>query len=255
MQINITGKNLKITTSIRDYINKKITKVIDDFEQPVNCDVILEVEKKRHIAEVILRGDTGRFYLKKSDMDLYKAIDNVLQSADISVKKFKERQKDRKHRKPPKRFSKQRRPSVKMRTKKILVDNVKPMTVEEAILQLKYLKQDVLVFHNAKNFQNYILFKNRNLYNLIQPKSSFLPKFLTIPFGKNRYNLISITYNNKIQKIKKKKLELKIMDYINAHNTIVNTQNLKYLIFENEETGKINLLFRINKNLIGQYEY
>ena len=78
MQLNITGKNIELTAGIRDYINKKITKLIADFEHPVNCDIVLEVEKNRHIIEIILSGDSGRFYFKKAADDLYKAIDNTI---------------------------------------------------------------------------------------------------------------------------------------------------------------------------------
>ena len=63
MQINITGKNMKITKALRDFVNKKIKKVIVDFERPIDCEVILSVEKNnRHIAELIISGDSNKFY-------------------------------------------------------------------------------------------------------------------------------------------------------------------------------------------------
>ncbi|MBU1075931.1 MAG: ribosome-associated translation inhibitor RaiA, partial [Spirochaetes bacterium] len=155
MQFNITGKNIKVTKGIRDYVNKKIAKVLEDFEHPVNCEVILDVEKKRHIAEVILSGDSGRFYLKKSANDLYKSIDLVIQSADISIKKFKDKQKDRKARRDKPVYHRSYNRNIIV--KRLQVENIKPMSVEEAILQLKYLKQNILVFRNATNFNTYIL--------------------------------------------------------------------------------------------------
>lgn len=253
MQFNITGTNLKITKGIRDYVNKKITKVINDFEHPVNCNVILKVEKNRHIAEVILSGDSGRFYLKKTENDLYKSIDSVVQSADIKVKKFKDKQKDHKMRN--KNIIHKRTFYREVNIKKIKVEDLKPMSIEEAILQLKYIRQNILIFQNAKNFNAYVLFKNKRTFNLIQPKISFLPKFLFPKSKRSKYNSLSLTYNNKIKKIKRKKVILKTMPYKEAFAEIVNNRNLGYLIFENFDTEKMNIFFRINKNLIGNYEF
>ncbi len=132
MEINITGKNIKITKSIRDYINKKIFKVISDFEHPVNCDIVLEVEKNRHIIEIALSGDSGRFYFKKAADDLYKAIDNIIRVANISIKKFKQKQKNHKFKN---RKNKKSHYTRKIIVKNLKVNDIKPMAIEEAVLK------------------------------------------------------------------------------------------------------------------------
>lgn len=254
MEITITGKNIKITAGIRDYINKKITKVISDFEHPVNCDIILEVEKKRHITEVLLSGDTGRFYFKKNSDDLYKSIDNVIHAAHFSIKKFKEKQKDHKFRN--KRNIRQEKFIRKIRVKNIEVKDIKPMTVEEAVLQLKYIRQNILVFQNAKNFQTYVLFKSMEEYRLIQPKRSSFFSFLTRSSKKKSHIILLLSYNNnKVSKIGRKKAEFDSISYSQAYDKIVGSKDLNYLIFKNIDSGKIDIFFRINKHLLGYYEY
>jgi len=89
----------------------------------------------------------------------------------------------------------------------------------------------------------------------MQPKISFLPKFLFPRSKKNRYNILSLTYNHKIEKIRRIKIPLDVFSYNKALNNISGNRNLFYLIFENEETQKINVLFKISRNLIGSYEF
>ncbi len=254
MEITITGKNIKITAAIRDYINKKITKVISDLEHPVNCDIILEVEKKRHITEVLLSGDTGRFYFKKNADDLYKSVDNVIHAAHLSIKKFKEKQKDHKFRN--KRIIRWEKFTRKIRVKNIEVKDIKPMTVEEAVLQLKYIRQNILVFQNAKNFQTCVLFESMEGYSLIQPKRSSFFSFLFRSRKKKRYIILLLSYsNNKVSKIGRKKAEFDSISYSQAYDRVAGSRDLNYLIFENSDSGKIDIFFRINKHLIGYYEY
>ena len=231
MEINITGKNIKITASLRNYINKKTFKLISDFEHPVNCDIVLEVEKKRHIIEIALSGDSGRFYFKKTADNLYKAIDNIIRVANISIKKFKQKQKNHKFKNKKNKKSHYTR---KIIVKNLMVNNIKPMAIGEAVLQLKYIKQNILVFQNAKNFQTYILFKNSEGYNLIKPRASFFSKIfskLAKLAKKNKYDVLLLTYkNNKISKTRQKKAAFDTLSYSYAYNNLVNNRNLNYLI-------------------------
>ena len=255
MEINITGKNIKITKSIRDYINNKITRVISDFEHPVNCRIVLEVEKKRHISEIILSGDAGRFYFKKEADDLYKSIDSTMQAAHISIRKFKEKQQSHKIGNRKMDWGTGRKYRGGIRVKNIEVKDIKPMTIAEAVLQLKFIRQNILVFQNAKNFRTYVLFKNAEGCNLIQPKTSFFD-FLFRFSKKNEYHVFLISIiKEKVKKIRKKSAVFDSISYAEAYDTMAGKKNLDYLIINNIDSGKINILFRINRNLLGYYEY
>ncbi len=259
MQINITGKNLKITPSLRDFINKKMTKLINDFEHPINCEVVIEVEKLKHIAEINISGDSGRFYFKKDAHNLYQAIENVVHAANVSIRKFKEKQKDRKS-----RIRKEYRPSVApsrplekdYRIQKLNRDQIKPMTLEEAILQLKYLKQNILIFNNSVNFQTSILIQDQNYFNLIQSEKNFIQKLFFWKKNKKEYTKISLfEKNNKVKKIRKQKMKFEISNYQNNLEKILQSPQLSYVVFRNQVVNKICIFFRIHKNYLGYYEF
>ncbi|MDD5065940.1 MAG: ribosome-associated translation inhibitor RaiA [bacterium] len=258
MQINITGKNLKVTPSLRDFINKKITKLVNDFEHPVNCEVIISVEKLQHIAEIIISGDHGRFYFKKDARDLYQAVESVVHSANVSIRKFKEKQKDRKM-KPRKDAKPEYRPPViqdrNYRLQKLNPSDIKPMTLEEAVLQLKFLKQDILIFNNSKGFRTSILIQDQNYFNLIVHDQPLLSHFLFWKKKRKEYSKILLYYsNNKIKTIKKQRLNPELLNQTDALQRILYNKNMVSIVFRNKETEKTDIIFRINKNYLGYYE-
>lgn len=260
MQINITGKNLKITPSLRAFINKKVAKIVNDFEHPVNCEVIISVEKLQHIAELVLHGDHGRFYFKKDSHDLYQAVESVVHSANVSIRKFKEKQKDRKIRSakeiragvPPQPSAGQDR---NFRLQRLNPGDIKPMTLEEAVLQLKFLKQDILIFNDAGTFQASVLIQDQSYFNLIAPRVPFLSRLLP---GKEKkkiyYKFLLYSKNNRLKRVKRKKLTPETMTLESAVQNLLADKHRDYILFKIEPENKALILFRINKNYMGVYE-
>ncbi len=256
MQINITGKNVKITKALRDFINRKVKKVVEDFEHPIDCEVILSVEKNnRHIAELIISGDSNKFYFKKESKDLYGTIEGVIHSADLKIKKFKERQKDKNRKKRSSMKYGNNRKSTKRKSFNITtedVNSIKPMSIEEAVLELKFLKNPFIIFRNSKDFNTYILYKSDDSdnYNIIMPQITFLGKL----FNKNSGNYVNnvINYNNgKIKIVSKAKLEIERMS-TNEAIEYMKQNKIDFKIFINENDEFV-LLFVKSKNLYGRY--
>ncbi len=255
MQIIITGKNVKITKALRDFVNKKVTKVIDDFEHPIDCEVILSVEKNnRHIAELILSGDSNKFYFKKESSDLYASIEEVIRSADLKIKKFKEKQKDRKRKnKKIEKSTKNRQSKSRISIKTEDINSIKPMSLEEAILEIKFLNSSFIIFRNFKNFHTYILYKKENsdYYNVILPRISWLNKIFKKGV-ENSYINMSISYKNgKAKIVKKEKINVPQMDTSEAIKYILDNK-LRFYIFI-DENDELVLLYMIKKNQFGRY--
>ena len=78
MQIEITGRNVDVTDAIKDYARRKIQKVVDGFSSVENVRVILDIQKIRHIAEVVVQGRQRlRLEASETSEDLYASIDLV----------------------------------------------------------------------------------------------------------------------------------------------------------------------------------
>ena len=99
MDIQITGRNLEITTPIRNLINEKFGKLTNHFKNITNVHVILKVSKKfQHDAEVHVDLSHGNLFAKTRSEDMYTSINLLVDKIDRQVVKHKEAFKDHKDR-------------------------------------------------------------------------------------------------------------------------------------------------------------
>jgi putative sigma-54 modulation protein len=102
MNLLLTGQHVDITPALRDYVEKKLDRVIRHFDQIIDIAVILGVEQpsekdKRQRAEVNLRVKGQVFHLDHYAEDLYAAIDFLVDKLDRQVLKYKSKVQDHKH--------------------------------------------------------------------------------------------------------------------------------------------------------------
>jgi len=91
MQINLTGHHVDLTDSLRDYVESKLEKLERHFDQVVNVQVILSVEKLRQKAEATVHLSGNNLYADDTQEDMYAAIDGLIDKLDRQVVKHKEK--------------------------------------------------------------------------------------------------------------------------------------------------------------------
>ena len=91
MEIKITSKGLKITDAIRNNLDNKITKVFHGLNGITSAHISLNIEKKRHIAEVTVLSERRVFHATDVTDDLYISMDGVLKKIEKHLKKIKGR--------------------------------------------------------------------------------------------------------------------------------------------------------------------
>ncbi len=175
MRTRISGKNIDITNALRDKVEKKLSKFGKYFSPDTEAQVTLSVEKNRHIIEVtipfngvILRGE-------EATGDMYTSIDNVVDKLERQMR----RQKTKLERKvkdgsikfdnwapSPTEYEDEEVRIV--RTKRFAM---KPMPVEEAVLQMELLGHSFFVFSNAETEEvNVVYVRKDGNYGLIEPE-------------------------------------------------------------------------------------
>ena len=80
MQLNISGHHVELTPALKDYVNTKFEKLERHFDHISNCQVTLEVEKVRQMAEATLHVIGGEIHAKAESEDMYAAIDALVDS-------------------------------------------------------------------------------------------------------------------------------------------------------------------------------
>ncbi|EON93741.1 ribosome-associated, sigma 54 modulation protein [Marinobacter lipolyticus SM19] len=97
MQLNISGHHVELTPALKDYVSGKFEKLERHFDHISNCQVTLQVEKVRQMAEATLHVIGGEIHAKAENDDMYAAIDSLIDKLDRQILKLKEKNVDRMH--------------------------------------------------------------------------------------------------------------------------------------------------------------
>jgi len=94
MQISISGQHLDITESLHNHVSEKVEKISRHFDHVTNTNVVLQVEKKRHMAEATINTKGAMIHASSTSDDMYAAIDSMVDKLDRQVIKHKEKMTD-----------------------------------------------------------------------------------------------------------------------------------------------------------------
>ena len=94
MQLTLTGHHIDVTPALRDYVEKKMDRVVRHFDQVIDVHCVLTVEKLQHKAEATLGVSGAVIHADSIDGDMYAAIDALADKLDRRVRKHKEKLTD-----------------------------------------------------------------------------------------------------------------------------------------------------------------
>ena len=175
MQTSVTFKNLDSSEHLKNYVSDKLDRFDRLLDNPAGANVVLRVEKFRHIAEINISGDRMTINGKEETEDMYSAIDMVLDKLEKQIKKGKEKTRERRSKAKAKAQTNSGEAAAELdddQPPQVKVKNIdyKPMDVDEAVLQMGLTSESFLVFTNARTDQINVLYRrNDGDLGLIQP--------------------------------------------------------------------------------------
>ena len=177
MQTSVTFKNIDPSESLKSYVQDKLNRFDRFLDNPAEANVVLSVEKFRHIAEINITGDRLKINGKEETNDMYSAIDMVLDKLEKQIKRSKEKIRDRRGNRGAVRtgeivgFAETAAPEEEGEGEIIIrTIDYKPMDAEEAVMQLDLADDNFIVFTNARTDEiNVVYRRNDGHYGLIQP--------------------------------------------------------------------------------------
>ena len=174
MQVMVTFRHVDPTDGLRSYAEEKVQRIHKYLRRPIEAHVILAVEKQRHIAEVVVTANHVNITATEETDDLYSAIDLAMGKVERQAKRHAAKYKEHKGGTPtaatatPPADADRPRPAIQ--TQRVTVN---PMSVDEAVIQLKVLKDDFLLFTNAATETLSVLYRRKDgNYGLIEPDLS-----------------------------------------------------------------------------------
>ena len=183
MTIEITGRKIEVTPALKSFTEKKLKKLDRVLEGITEAHVILGVEKHRHKAEIIVHSRLAQLSGSATTDDLYASIGGVLEKIERQAKKLKEKRSwgtkrakgmgtirtPRSEREPRPVGPAPGEPEPRLiRTRRYAV---KPMSIDEAVMQVQDSRVAFLVFREAASQRVSVVYRRPDgNFGLIEPE-------------------------------------------------------------------------------------
>ena len=97
MNLSITGRHLDITPAIREYVTNKLARVSRHFDNVIDTQVILSIDRLNHTADITMRRRGKDIHGQATDENRYAAIDLLVDKIDRQVIKYKTKVQNHAH--------------------------------------------------------------------------------------------------------------------------------------------------------------
>ena len=182
MNLIIKGKQIEVTDSVDNYVRKKMNKLEKYFDQILEAVATISVEKNRHIFEVTLQAKKSIIRAEEESDSIFNSIDRVVERLERQIIKYKEKL----YSKSGGEYNKEKITDISeietistdviteqerkiVRTKRFVI---KPMSPEEAGLQMELLGHNFYVFSNEETAQFNVIYKRKDgNFGLIEPEA------------------------------------------------------------------------------------
>ena len=177
MNIVITGKELKATDAIKDYVEKKLERIERYFEgEEINASVKIKSEREMQIAEMQVNVKGYSIRAVTETKDLYASIDkniDILEGQIRKIKTKKEEMNKDESIKIKESISIEGASVVENEVIKTLYYDIKPISVEDAKLKLEEKVGNIfLTFVNVDTGKVNVIFKLKDSenYGIVEPE-------------------------------------------------------------------------------------
>jgi putative sigma-54 modulation protein len=183
MQMSVTFRHMDATEALKDYAQEKVDRIRKYFPDPIKAHVVLECDRGyNHHADVIITLHNGIVIAgEETTEDMYSSIDLVMAKIERQVRRYKEKIRSHKggdsiHGQREVRHSVVEVPDEAPRAQeprfKIIRESkfvARPMTPEEAVMQMNLLNNDILVYTSAGSHDvNVVYRRGDGTYGLIE---------------------------------------------------------------------------------------
>lgn len=176
MKITITGRKVNLRDNFKELAKKKLSRFDRIFDEDAEADVVVTVERNRQTVETTIRSHGMIFRAESTDYEMNDALDQVISSLGRQIRKNKNRLDKEIHSAALDQYVEEYLHSAEeeesgeykiVRTKHFFV---KPLSVDEAILQMNMLGHQFFMFRNETNGEINVVYKRKDgNYGLLEP--------------------------------------------------------------------------------------
>ena len=189
MQITFAGRHIQITDDVRSFVEKRAHKLEGVFDFLHELQVVIEQEKTRYFTEMTLSARKATFHARIETHDIFESLDTALNRIEAQVRRHKERMKDWRHRQSHRDIAVRLNEDAARSSAAEGTDHSptasapivrvtdkfasKPLTVEDAAMELQFSEDSLLLFVNAETLQVNLLYEtDSEEYGWVEPEFS-----------------------------------------------------------------------------------
>jgi len=180
MKLVLTGRHVDVTPALKTFTREKLAKLSNLIDDLAEVHVILTVERHRHTAEIVAHGRHLSLSARGSTADMYSSIGECIERLERQAKKHREKSATKRRRsaaRPRTAAAARSTPDGgvdrdgRQRIVKTETFSKKPMSVEEAALQVKGSDFEFFVFRNERSQEVNVLYRRKDgSLGLIEPE-------------------------------------------------------------------------------------
>jgi putative sigma-54 modulation protein len=174
MNINFTAQHTNITPEMKKYCERRLKSLEKLFGHGINANIILSVEKYRHKAEINVRTRRMTLNAVEETQDMLSSLGLAFDNIEKRAKKEREKLRERKRRKTREKEIFSLPIESEERTGQVIRSrdySLKPMSVEEALLQFDLDKKEVFVFRKSGSEKWAVIYRRKDgNYGLVEPE-------------------------------------------------------------------------------------
>ncbi len=176
MQIMVTGRHVEVTEPLHSHIEKKLSKISSN-DRLIDAHVVLSVERYKQFADITVVGNSIRFHSREGSEDMYTSIDKAVAKIERQLLRRTSKVRQTKRRKSAEAETVAGGPAAEAseptdtepveqygRFQVSVGDTLppKPMSVEEAILQLDIIDDEFFAFVNQQTDEINVVYRKKD---------------------------------------------------------------------------------------------
>lgn len=176
MKVTVIAKNIDITVALKEMVDRKLKKLDRYFDSSVEARATLSVQKNRQIVEVTIPFNGVILRVEEATDDMYKSIDIVQEKIERQIRKQRTKLSRRnagnalKYAQVALDFKDSIDEEEDSKVVKTKTFGVKPMSVDEAMLQLELVGHSFFVYQDADTNKVNVMYKRKDgNYGLLEP--------------------------------------------------------------------------------------
>ncbi len=174
MNINYTARHTSVSPDVKKHCERRLRAIEKLLGYPVEADLILSVEKYRHKAEINVKIKGATLNTVEETHDMFSSMGLAFDNIEKRVKKEQEKLQGRKRRKNREVMSVPPPLDTEDQPVRVIPSrdfSLKPMSVEEALLQLESRKKEIFVFRKFDSEKWAVLYRRKDgNYGLVEPE-------------------------------------------------------------------------------------